>query len=315
MNHGMLKNYIPKCKKSKRAFARRAVGGFPAPDEDRPKITKRGVKIMSNYGRQDYDERRQARIERLQAGAEAAKTEAAAHYQAGADMFGAIPFGQPVHGNADRNYRERAAAKMEAGMKADERAGRLEARAEAAAKNTAISSDDPNSIEKLREKIEHLRKAQAQAKAMNAYFKKHGTMKGFEGCGIHLSDEAAEKIDENTRSNWNLEHRPFPSYELTSLNQRIKAAEARIAQIERTAAMSDEVMEFNGFTIGCDSEENRVYFDFDEKPVQSIIDVLKSYGFRYAYSSGRWQRLRTPQAWQTVKRLASEFDKKLQGEV
>lgn len=266
---------------------------------------------MSNYGRQDYDERRQARIDRLQAGAEAAKQEANAHFQAGAEMFDAIPFGQPVHGSADRNYRERAAAKMEAGVKADERAGRLEARAEAAANNTAISSDDPNSVEKLREKIEHLRKKQTQAKAMNAYFKKHGTVKGFEG----LSDEAAEKIDENTRSSWNFEHRPFPSFELTSYNRRIKAAEDRIKQIESAAAMADEVIEFDGFIIGCDSDENRVYFEFDGKPAQSIIDKLKIYGFHYAYNSGRWQRLKTPQAWRTVKQLATEFNEKLHSEV
>lgn len=259
---------------------------------------------MSNYGRQDYEERKQARIERLQAGAEAARTEANASYKAGADMFSVIPFGQPVHGAADRNYRNRAGAKMDAGIRADKRADELEAKAKAAANNTAISADDPNCIERLREKVAVLRKKQAQAKTINAYFKKNGTVKGCEG----VSDAQAEKIDEYTRQDYNLEHRPFPSFELTSINRRIKDAEARIAQIERTAGMSDEKIEYSFFTIGSDSTENRVYFEFDGKPEQNIIDRLKVYGFRYAYSSGRWQRMRTPQAWRIVKHLATEFE-------
>ena len=54
--------------------------------------------------------------------------------------------------------------------------------------NTAISSDDPEAVAKLTEKLEGLKIAQEFMKAINAHYRKNGTCHGMEG----LSEEQAE---------------------------------------------------------------------------------------------------------------------------
>lgn len=65
-------------------------------------------------------------------------------------------------------------------------------KAKAAEQNSAISSDDPQAVEKLKEKLQRLQKLQDHMKTVNAYYRKHGTMKGFGD----LTDEKAAEIDE-----------------------------------------------------------------------------------------------------------------------
>ncbi len=256
-------------------------------------------------GRADYEERKQARIDRLNDAADNARERSNAACSRAHDMGSVIPFGQPVHGAADRRYRERIGETMDRAVAEDKKADYYERRAEAAENNTAISSDDPNSVEKLQAKIDALRAEQTRAKALNTYYKKHGTAKCFEG----LTDAQAAAIDAGARAEYNFEKRPYPSYMLTSINQRIKAAEERIERIKRTEAMPDEVIHYNRFEIESSSEDNRVSFRFDERVPETIYARLKSNGYKWAHSTGKWQRLRTPQAWALTKRLADEFSK------
>ena len=53
-------------------------------------------------------------------------------------MASVIPMGQPVHGKADRNYREKIWNKMGQSVKASEKADYYERKAEAAENNNAI---------------------------------------------------------------------------------------------------------------------------------------------------------------------------------
>ena len=128
----------------------------------------------------DYEQKKQDRIDRYRERAEKAQAESSAYYKQSHDMASAIPFGQPVHGAADRRYREKIGQKMDKSIEAANKAAYYEAKAEAAERNTAISSDDPDAIEKLREKLEERRTLQTYMKNVNAYYRKYGTCRGME---------------------------------------------------------------------------------------------------------------------------------------
>jgi len=55
----------------------------------------------------------------------------------------------------------------------------------------AISSSDPNALEKLSAKLEACEKRQAHMKEVNAYYRKYGTCKG----APNMYDTLAETID------------------------------------------------------------------------------------------------------------------------
>lgn len=264
-------------------------------------------------GRADYEERKQERIDRYEEAASNARAKSAKLMQESHNLVDGIPFGQPIimgrgsQTTADINRRERSWNKIGASIEEDRKADYYESKAEAAENSTAISSDDPNSIEKLQAKIDALRKEQALAKTLNAYYRKNGTVKGFAYGDYIMTDERAEKLDESLKSS--LYHIPYPPYALTSINQRIKVAAERIEKIKQTEKMPDEVIKFNGFVIESSSEDNRVSIKFDERVPTEICNRLKSNGFKWAYTLGRWQRLRTPWAWSLTKRLAEEFSK------
>ena len=73
-------------------------------------------------------------------------------------MSRVIPFGQPIlvghHSEkSDRAYRGRITNKFQKSFEESEKAKKLKGRAFAAENNTSISSDNPNAVELLKEKL------------------------------------------------------------------------------------------------------------------------------------------------------------------
>ena len=94
----------------------------------------------------DYEERKQARIDHYREKAEQARQESRQLYQQSSDMLSGIPLGQPIlvdHHSArgHRRLLERADQKMGQSVAASEKAEYYEHKAEAAENNSAISSD------------------------------------------------------------------------------------------------------------------------------------------------------------------------------
>ena len=145
-----------------------------------------------------------------------------------------------------------------------------------------ISSDDPAAIEKLEEKIDRMKNKQDFSKRLNAYYRKNKTCVGFDG----ISEETAKSIDAQTLFN-----QPVPSYELTSIRNKIKAAEKRIRGITSIKENPIEGWDFNGGEVVANAEENRLQILFDEKPDEEMRTNLKSHGFRWSPKNGAWQRL------------------------
>ena len=145
----------------------------------------------------DYEQRKQDRIDRYLEKAGKARAESSALSQQAHTMLSAIPPGQPMMPDhysykSDKRYRDRIDTKMRQSISADEKADYYEGKARAAANNRAISSDDPDAVQKLQEKLSALEKSQARMKSINAYYRKHQTCRGCEG----ITDEEAAKLDQ-----------------------------------------------------------------------------------------------------------------------
>ena len=234
----------------------------------------------------DYEERKQARIDRYRELADKAGKKSDALYQQSHDMISAIPLGEPVHGQRDQNYRNRAWNKMGRSVEEQKKSDYYEAKAQTAEDNTAISSDDPEAINKLKEKLKDLKDAQALMKSVNAYYRKHKTCKGCEG----ISDATAADLDESMKTANSWETAPFASYMLTNNNAEIHRVQERLDRLKRTQEVGFVGWEFEGGEVVAHKELNRLQVFFDEIPPKAIRKKMKHYGFNWAQSEKAWQR-------------------------
>lgn len=246
----------------------------------------------------DYEQKKQDRIDRLRARADKARAESHALFQQSTDMASAIPVGQPIHGAADRRYRDRIMGKMEKSFAASDKADYYERRAQAAEENTAISSDDPEAIVKLTEKLERLKQSQEFMKAVNAYYKKNGTCQGFPG----LSDEEAAKLEDGMKYHpW--DRKPFASASLSNNNQNINTTKKRIQQLTEAKELGYTGWTFEGGRVEANGDKNRLQIFFDEIPSEEVRTELKGWGFKWARSEGAWQRQLTDNAIYAASRI------------
>jgi len=154
---------------------------------------------------------------------------------------------------------------------------------------------DPHAREMLQDQLQKLQASLDTGNAMNAYYRKHKTMKGFPG----LSDDAAAKMDESIGSSYSWVQKPMPDYELTSLRGKIKRAEARLAELDQRQeqqAQPAEGTKFDGGEIVRNLEADRLQILFDEKPDEATRAALKSNGFRWSPRYNAWQRQLTRNA-------------------
>jgi hypothetical protein len=151
----------------------------------------------------------------------------------------------------------------------------------------AISSNDPQAVEKLTEKLQSCEKLQETMKGVNAYWRKTGTCAGAPG----ITDAQAEKLDAKVRNasvSWG--RQPFSSYDLTNNNSEIRRLKSRIETLMRNQAVGFSGWEFYDGRAEANTELNRLQLFFDEKPNEIERTLLKANGFKWAPSQGAWQR-------------------------
>lgn len=255
-----------------------------------------------------YEERKQARIDRLNEAADRAEQRANDTYNSAKKMSDAIPFGQPIivghHSESrDRNFRKRMGNKFERAFQEQKHADELRASAEAAENNTAISSDDPEAVQKLQEKLKKLEEGQEMMKAVNRYYKKNGTCVG---CEL-LTEDQARKLDEEAKTNYY--NRPFPTYALTNNNQNIRNVRQRIESLKKIEEFEFEPVEFEGGRVVANKEINRIQFFFDEKPSEETRSILKGWGFHFSkYNNNAWQRQLNSNGMYATKKVLEKLE-------
>ena len=165
----------------------------------------------------------------------------------------------------------------------------------------AVDLADPHAREMLQDQLQKLQATLDTGKAMNAYYRKHKTMKGFP----ELSDEAAAKMDEDISNAYSFHQKPMPDYELTSLRGKIKRVEARLAELDQRQTQQEQPAEntkFDGGEIVRNLEADRLQILFDEKPDEETRAALKSNGFRWSPRYNAWQRQLTQNAESAARR-------------
>lgn len=246
----------------------------------------------------NYEERRQARIERYQAAADRLRATAATRYQTARQQMEMIPFGQPIlvghHSEAGhRAHLKRIDNNMRKSIEASDGAKELERRAEAAEKNRAISSDDPNAPDKIRAKLEGLERLQQRMKDANAAIRKH------KKAGAEAQVAALVTLGFDTSKAYSLLQPDFcgrvgfPSYATQNNNANIRRLKERLAHLEKLATVETKEIVLDAVPdvqIIQNAEENRTQIFFPGKPSETIRKSLKAKGFRWSPYNGCWQR-------------------------
>lgn len=152
--------------------------------------------------------------------------------------------------------------------------------------NKAISSDDPNAVEKLKEKLEKCEKMQEHMKKVNAYYRKNGTCKGFPD----MPNDKAAELDNSLKTRYPWAKAPYLPFELTNNSAEIRRLKKRISQLECNKEIGFAGWKFEGGEAVINNEINRLQLVFDEKPDDEKRNILKINGFHWSPVEGAWQR-------------------------
>lgn len=253
-----------------------------------------------------YEERKAARIERLKNGADYYRRKAVEAFDSAARVADGIPMGQPILVGHHSERRHRAdAARIENGMRRgieeEKRAEELARRADAAANNTAISSDDPTALEALRAKLSALEAKRALMARLNREWRKGGAAAL---TGVTEEQRARMAADMAGREAWQSRTQPFERYQLANLGGQIRQVKQRIAVLAARASVPSSEERIGEVVIRDDADANRVQVVFPGKPDAETIAALKRAGFRWAPSVGAWQRQRSAMALEVARRIA-----------
>ena len=108
-------------------------------------------------------------------------------------------------------------------------------------------------------------------KTVNAYYRKHGTMKGFGD----LTDEKAAEIDEKVKNGYSWVTVPYAAFQLSNNNAEINRLKKRIAVLEQRDETGFVGWKFEGGEAVANQEENRLQLIFDGKPTEEQRSQLK----------------------------------------
>jgi hypothetical protein len=254
---------------------------------------------------EEYEAKRQARYERLQAAASRAERESAQALEQGHDMASVIPFGQPIlvghySEGRDRRYRARIENKFRKGYELHQKAERLRERAEAAKNCHAIFSDDPAAEEKIEARIERLEKRQELMRTANKLVRK----KDHEGLlALGFSESHVASL---FTPDW-CGRVGFADYQLTNNGANIRRLKARLVEVKARADDETSEQAIGAVRIVDSVEDNRLQVFFPGKPSAECRTELKSHGFKWAPSAGAWQRFRGNDALYWARAIVAKF--------
>lgn len=257
----------------------------------------------------NYEEKKQARIEAYQRLAVKSTALSASLWKETQQMSNMMN-GQPIlvgHHSEGRHRRgiEKMHSKMSRSVEADKKAGYYEDRAEAVASNKAISSDDPDALQKLKDKLARLQEAQELWKQINAIIrKKVDVVVKLQALG--MSESTAIKLTTGS-SVWDI---GIPKYRLTNNNGNMARIKERIAQLEKISKLESSVEEGPNSLVKLvvSVEDNRVQLFFQGKPSEQIRKELKGAGFHWAPSVSAWMRQISEYAIHLAKQIANKVE-------
>jgi hypothetical protein len=227
-----------------------------------------------------YEERQQARAERYRELAEKARQQSNQAHEQSNRLADAIPFGQPIlvgHHSETRHRHDidRIHNGMMKSIELSEKAEYYENKVSGIENNNSISSDDPDAIVKLKQKLVQLETKREKFKEYNKKARQDKTEQ-------------------------------LPSYELSNLGQNIRSVKQRIEYLERQINIQDSEEVINGVSLKINKDENRVQLVFPSIPSEMVRTKLKGNGFHWSPYNGCWQRQISDWAIQIAKDILKE---------
>lgn len=165
-----------------------------------------------------------------------------------------------------------------------------------------IKSNDPEAIEALTAKLEALKQERAAMKAVNAFYRKHGTL---DGCP-ELTPAAQNGIEAMWARGWYV-GTPYPSYKLAYSLANVKRVEQRLKSLQAAQEAAPAEVEHDGITYREDPEQMRVQLIFDGKPAEDVRAILKKWAFRWSPRNQAWQRQLTDNGKRAARRAMEEI--------
>jgi Domain of unknown function (DUF3560) len=210
--------------------------GTAAPERTWDELELDGFGFTANYpevrayrerqkkGGMTTREKRERRADRRRGWAEGREAKADAAHQAAHDATAGIPFGQPIlvgHHSEGKHRRavERGQRQASKAVEHSDMAKRHQQAAETIERqlDASIYDDDPDAIERLRERIEQRETKRAEMKSANAAYRKQHR--------AELKGMTAYERDQSV---------PFPGWALSNLGGCISRDKKRLARLERS---------------------------------------------------------------------------------
>lgn len=152
-----------------------------------------------------------------------------------------------------------------------------------------ISSDNPEAISLLMEKLSMLESKQEKFKQINKIVKSKLQIvdKVSALVKMGINEGTAVKFLEPDFAN----RVGVPSYELTNNNANIRTIKKRIEALNQSATIPYSKEDKEGISIEVCPDDNRVKLIFDGKPSEEVRNNLKRRGFHWSPDQGAWMRL------------------------
>lgn len=230
---------------------------------------------------QERKDRAEAKASRLRAAGEA-------QFEKAHNLGEGIPMGQPilVGHHSEKRHRRDIARIQSASSKGVELSRQADSASSAAVNaGRSISSDDPEALDALAEKLAKLEEKRDIFKKANKLVRKKGMTPEKLAAELGWKEETARKVMEPDFAG----RRGFPSYLLTNLGATIRSVRVRIEQLKKADAEPErEAIEGVGWRIEEDKEDNRIRVILDKK--HPDWRVFKRLGFRFSRKNIAWQR-------------------------
>ncbi|MCD9015215.1 DUF3560 domain-containing protein [Parachryseolinea silvisoli] len=261
----------------------------------------------------NYEEKKQARIERYKALAGKNEQASQEHVEKAFKMAKVIPPGQPIlighHSEkGDRRYRAKIDNVHRKGLALEQKAQWYTEKAAAAEANTAISSDDPQAIEKLKAKLEAMESYQAVMKACNAIIR-NKKLSHEDKLGKLREHNIQDGLAQQLLNGDFCGRLGFPTYKLTNNNANMTTVRKRIKALEATASLEAKEQWFGDIRIFTNTAENRLQIFFPGKPEEDVRKRLKRHGFVWSPSQQAWQRKLSSNAFFSARLLLDAIKK------
>ena len=172
-----------------------------------------------------------------------------------------------------------------------------------------ISSDDPEAVVKLKEKLAGMERGQKFMKKANKIVKSKPKnketpekIKALMALGINLAKAEGMFVPDFCG------RFGFPSYALQNNNANMRRIRQRIEQLQQAPAET-KTTKHGEVEVVENVEENRLQLVFPGKPPEKVRRILKSYGFRWSPRNVAWQRHLNGNGRYAAKSVLEQIDK------